>query len=153
MHRQMITHLIFRMNNILIDTCYWFALYNKRDNLHNKANNLLEYLTLCRVIIPYPSLYETINTRFAKNTEELKNFKNLLQNNNFSLIDDDDYKADALELSFSSALVLNRPLSLIDIIIRQMLSDKKLNINYLISFNVADFIDVCTKHKIEILSE
>jgi predicted nucleic acid-binding protein len=141
------------MNNILIDTGFWYALYNRRDSLYGKANEIYEYLSLGKVLVPYPSLYETINTRFAKDTQGLNDFKLLLERDNFELLDDNDYKTDALELTFNSALDLKRPFSLVDMIIRQMLSDEKLRVNYLISFNPGDFIDICGRRNITILSE
>jgi hypothetical protein len=48
---------------------------------------------------------------------------------------------------------LNRPLSLVDTVIREMLSDESLKIDYLITFNIKDFIDVCSRRNITILSE
>jgi predicted nucleic acid-binding protein len=141
------------MKNILVDTGFWYALYNERDSIyHRKAIDMYEYLSLGKILVPYPSLYETINTRFAKNIQGLQEFKILLEKNNFEVLDDDDYKNDALELTFKSAISLKRPFSMVDIIIRQMLSDEKLSINYLISFNPGDFIDICMRRNIEIIS-
>jgi predicted nucleic acid-binding protein len=140
------------MKNILIDTGFWIALYNERDSMYRKANEMYEYFSSAKILLPYPSLYETINTRFAKNTKGLQDFKILLEKSNFELLDDNDYKTDALELTFKSALDFKRPLSLVDLIIRQMLSDEKLKVNYLISFNPGDFIDICMRRNIEIKS-
>jgi predicted nucleic acid-binding protein len=142
------------MNNILIDTGFWYALYNEREKeYYNKAHELLDYLSLGNIIIPFPSLYETINTRFSKHIRGLEDFKRIIERNNAKLIDDSSYKSDALKLVFESSLLLKRPLSLVDLIIRLMLSDEKLDINYLISFNPKDFIDVCLKRRIQILSD
>jgi predicted nucleic acid-binding protein len=153
MHQWMKILLIYKMNNILVDTGFWYALYNERDSFYWKANEVSEYLSLGKVIIPYPSLYETISTRFTKNSQRLHDFKLLLERENFELFDDNDYKTDALELTFNSALDLKRPLSLVDMIIRQMLSDKNLRINYLFSFNPGDFVDICRKRDIKIISD
>jgi len=141
------------MDNVLIDTGFWIALYNERDKHYSKANELQEYLEIANVLVPYPSLYETINTRLTKKSLSLNDFKRQLEKNNFEIVQDDDYKADSLEITFNSSLINKRPLSLVDTIIRQMLADEHLNINYLISFNPGDFIDICTRRGIIIISD
>ena len=141
------------MKNILIDTGFWFGLYDKRDTYYNQANKLYEFLLLGRILIPYPSLYETINTRFAKNKEGIEAFEKIINRTEVTLIDDNDYKTEALELTMNSSIRMNKPYSLVDMIIRLMLSDKNLKIDYLISFNPNDFFDVCSKKNIEILYE
>ena len=141
------------MNNILIDSGFWYALYDRRDPYYSKAQEIFEFLTIGNVLIPFPSLYETVNTRFVKNAIGLRDFKRLISKPNIVLLDDQEYKSEALELIFKSALDLKKPYSLVDIIIRLMLSDEKLRVNYLISFNPGDFIDVCGKRSISMLSD
>lgn len=153
MLQQKIIQLTFNMNNILIDTGFWYALYTERDEHYAKANKLVEYLEMGNILIPYPSLYETINTRFSKNIAGLRDFKTRLEQSNFELLEDEEYKSDAIELTFDSSLNLKKPISLVDMVIRQMLADDKLSINYLITFNPGDFIDVCTRRGIAIISE
>ncbi len=111
------------MYNILIDTGFWFALYDKRDPNYWKAIDLFDYLSVCRIIIPYPSLYETINTRFVRNRQGLAEFKLLLNNNDVHLLDDSVYKFDALNLTFDSSIFKDKNYSLVDMVIRLMLSD------------------------------
>lgn len=139
------------MNNILVDTGFWFALYNERDTYYKKANELLDYLSLGNIIIPYPCLYETINTRFARNSNSLSDFKRLIEKNRITLLEDNQYKSEALDLTFNSSILLFKPYSLVDMVIRLILEDTNLKINYLITFNPEDFIDVCCKRRIEIL--
>lgn len=141
------------MNNILIDTGFWFALYDKRDQYYIRAQELFEYIHIGKIIIPYPSLYETINTQFVKNKQGLSEFKLLLNQNGIHLLDDSVYKTDALNLTLELSNSKDRNYSLVDMVIRLMLSDVSLNINYLISFNPGDFIDVCKRRMIEILYE
>lgn len=139
------------MNNILIDSGFWFGLYDKRDAYFNQANELYHYLSLGTILIPYPSLYETINTRFAKKKEGIEAFEKLINKPEVVLLDDNDYKSEALELTMNSAIRMNKPYSLVDMIIRLMLSDENLKIDYFISFNPYDFFDVCSKKGITIL--
>ena len=141
------------MNNILIDTGFWIALYDKRDPYYWRASDLFDYLSIGQILIPYPSLYETINTRFVRNKQGLSDFKVLISKADIHLLDDSIYKSDALDLTLNSSIFKDKHYSLVDMVIRLMLSDNRLNINYLISFNPGDFIDICSKRRIEILSE
>jgi len=141
------------MNNILIDTCFWYALYNPKDSDHHKANDLVDYLDLGKIVMPYPVLYETLNTKFTRNKLWVEGFEKILKNKNVQFIDDSDYKESALALTFDSVFIKNRPLSLVDIIIRIMLEDVNLKIDYLISFNTGDFIDLCRKKRIGFIYE
>lgn len=141
------------MNNILIDTGFWYGLYDRRDNFYHQANNLYEYLALGQILIPYPTIYETINTRFSKNKEGIESFEKLISEPNVILIDDSNYKGTALELTFNSSIRLNKPYSLVDMILRLILSDSTLKIDFLLSFNPEDFFDVCASRNISILTE
>ena len=139
------------MNKVIVDTGFWYALYDERDEYHQQAIKLFEYLSMSKIIIPFPSLYETINTRFAKKRVCMEEFEMLLKGENVVLLDDTDYKDEALELTIESSK-LKKPYSLVDMIIRLMLSDNNIDINYMLTFNKGDFIDVCLSKQIEILS-
>ncbi len=141
------------MNNILVDTCFWFALFDARDSNHQKATELLLYLELGNVILPYPTLYETINTRFTRNKDWVEEFGKVLKNKNVQIIQDVGYKEDGLLLTMDSILNKNRPISLVDMVIRLMLEDVNLKINYFITFNTKDFIDICHKKRIDLVNE
>jgi predicted nucleic acid-binding protein len=141
------------MNNIIIDTGYWYALFDARDEYHIEANELADYLELGNILIPYPTLYESINTRFSKRPEWMEEFKKIIERDNVTLIDDADYKESALNLTFETTLLQNRPISLVDTIIRIMLDDKNLKIDYLLSFNIGDFFDICQKRRIEFINK
>jgi hypothetical protein len=67
------------------------------------------------------------------------------------LVPDDDYREKALSNTYS--LVRKRPMALVDMSIRLMLEDVKLNINAMITFNVGDFVDICTSNRIELISK
>ncbi|MDN3724954.1 hypothetical protein QRD02_11210 [Aequorivita sp. SDUM287046] len=140
------------MNNIIIDTGYWYALFDSRDKYHIDANNLSEFLELGNVLIPYPTLYESLNTRFSKRRQWMEEFEKIIQRGNVTLVDDSDYKDIALNLTFETILLQNRPISLVDTIIRIMLDDKNLKIDYLLSFNLNDFFDVCQRRRIQVLN-
>lgn len=139
--------------NILVDTCFWYAYYDPRDEKHYIAKELIDYFEFGNIIIPYPTLYETINTRFSKHTEWIAPFNELIQNEKFKLIDDNDYREIALNQTFEYSIYNKRPISFVDMIIRMMLDDINLKIDAMITFNLEDFIDVCTSKNIEIISE
>ena len=139
------------MNNILIDTCYWFALFDNRDSNHVKASSMMEYLEIGQLIIPFPTLYETLNTRFVNKPKWMESFENILNRDNIHYLDDSHYKNIALSLMISSPTRRERPMSLVDLIIRLILEDVDNRIQYLISFNKRDFIDLCNKKGIPLI--
>jgi predicted nucleic acid-binding protein len=139
------------MNNIIVDTGFWYALYDSSDQHHSQALALAGYLELGNILIPFPTLYESINTRFSKQKEWMEEFEKLIEQENVIRLDDADYKDTALSLTFDTTLIQKRPISLVDSLIRVMLDDPRLKIDYLISFNVGDFADVCQRRGIEIL--
>ena len=52
--------------NVLIDTGFWYAYYDGSDEHHQEAQRVMGLLEKHRILIPFPSLYETIDTRFCK---------------------------------------------------------------------------------------
>lgn len=142
------------MSNILIDSGFWFALYNSHDQYHSKTFDMMEYINtdINTIIIPYPTLYETINTKFSSDIISMEKFRKILEDPNVFKLPDDDYREDALDLTFKHSLINKRNLSLTDNIIRLILDSEKFNIDYLITFNVKDFSDICQKKNIKILS-
>ncbi|GHT65997.1 hypothetical protein AGMMS50239_26750 [Bacteroidia bacterium] len=138
------------MTNILIDSCFWYSMFDKYDEHYNKVQHMQEYLEFGNIILPYPIIYETLNTRFVKRKEWLTTFNDLLKRESTVLVSDEPYKVKALSSVLSNT---TRPLSLVDMTIRLMLDDIDLNINALITFNVEDFIDICSNKRIELISK
>jgi predicted nucleic acid-binding protein len=136
--------------NIIADTGFWFALYEPRDSFYNNANETIELINDQNILMPWPCFYETINTRFAKRKDYMQSFEMFLNKANVTLISDEEYKERALELAFEYSKIGRRPFSLVDIILREILSDDTYKIDYLLTFNTGDFIDICNKRKIEI---
>lgn len=133
--------------NVLIDTGFWYAFYDGSDEHHEEAVRMMDRLEIHRILIPYPSLYETIDTRFCKRKEWVAHFSRLINSMHCTLIQDDSYKATSLELSVSSSLNHDRAISLVDMVIRQMIEDVNVKTDVIITFNPDDFVDVCRKHK------
>jgi predicted nucleic acid-binding protein len=136
--------------NVIADTGFWFALYEPRDIFYKNANEIAGFIKDQNVLVPWPSLYETINSRFAKRKDYMRTFEIFINKSNVSRIPDEDYRDRALELAFEYSRVGKRTFSLVDIILREILLDDSYKIDYLLTFNTGDFIDVCNKRKIEI---
>lgn len=137
--------------NIIADSCFWFALYNIRENKrHEIARNIYQGLGKYKIIVPYPTLYETLNSEFVDNTQRLNDFLTKLNSRNFEPIDDTDYKKKALE-KLSEERKNGKQFSLVDSIIREMIEDQKLKIRFILTFNRRDFEDLSRKKNIPIL--
>ena len=143
---------IKRPERILVDTGFWIALYNERDGYHNDAEELFQLIVDTNIIIPWPTLYETINTRLAKNYKGINKFEKIIKMPNTMLLEDVEYKERALQFSIENSTKAIRPISLVDAIIREIIEDVNINIDYLITYNRGDFIDLCQKRKVEILN-
>lgn len=143
------------MSNALIDTCVWYACYEPKEReRHDFALKFIEkWLQRDRIIVPHPTLYEVINTRFSKQEKRMVRFRELLTKPNVKVVSDDKYKGKALNQTFDFSERRKRPMSFVDMIIRLMLEDTNLKINALATFNEKDFCDVCNKKNIELISK
>jgi len=139
------------VEHLLADTGLWYALFDARDPYHHAAREKAEYLDMFRVVVPWPILYETLRTRFVRNTKALGYFESYIKKSHITFLDDSPYRDAALGLAFQSALVLMRPLSLVDCAIRLVLDDVNTKIDYLVTFNERDFLDICQRRGIEIV--
>ena len=134
---------------IIIDTCFWYAFYDATDSYHAEAETKANYLENSTILLPWPCLYETVNTRFAKNTAAIKQFEALLRRSHVERISDQPYRETALEAVFRSASF--RSMALVDMVIRLILEDIDVRKHGLLTFNQKDFVDLCRKHQIELL--
>lgn len=139
------------MNNILIDTCFWYAFFDASDEHYDKAQKMADYLKSGILVLPFPVLYETLDTRFCNRKEWVILFNEIINRNTTTLVPDDNYREKALRNTFFTND--RRPMSLVDMTIRFMLEDVNLNLNALITFNKKDFIDICHSKRIELISE
>jgi len=139
------------MQNVLADTGIWYALFDSRDEHYEDAIGKADYLDLHQVVVPWPVLYETLGTRFVKNSLAFGAFERYLKKPHISFLDDGAYREQALRVSLDSSLRHSRPLSLVDCAIRLILEDVDVKIDYLATFNKRDFADVCRKRSIEII--
>ena len=135
------------MKNVLLDSGFWFALLTEGDQHHERAVEIFNQREGLRFLIPFPSLYETVNTKFVKekNHQILRAHINSLA---IELVHDDRYKQDAYDTTLQQT---KRDLSLVDMVIRLMLEDPDLHIEALVTFNPKDFVDICQNRQVEMI--
>ena len=138
------------MEYALVDTGVWYAVFDSRDQNHSEGCGIADVLEILNVVVPWPTLYETLRSRFVKNTPALQGFERMLVLPNVVRLDDSPYRDEALDLMFESS-TKRRPLSLVDCLIRLVLDDGSVNIRYLAKFNRGDFRDVCHRRSIEMI--
>lgn len=134
---------------ILTDTGFWYAFYDTRDPHHEQAERNGDVLETSTVLLPWPCLYETFNTRFVKNTIAVKRFEALLRQAHVVRLSDEPYREAALDAVMTTAA--SRSMALVDMVIRLILDDTNVRKHGLLTFNHRDFSDLCRKHQIEML--
>ena len=133
---------------IAADTCFWFALFDPSDSYHSEATILAEDLDIHQLVIPWPTLYEALNTRLLRRRHDLSRFKTMVEKPSTVLVEDGAYRDASLRF------VLNmkyHTYSLVDHVIRSMIEDRSVKIDALITFNAKDFRDVCASRGVELL--
>lgn len=140
------------MKRLLVDTCIWYALLDKQDEHFKYADRIENTLNTHQLIVPYPVLYETLNTRFSHNVYNQceRIFRFLNDPNKCVKIPDDTYREKAMAI-FEQNTNQSQKLALVDIIIRLMMDDVNLGPLTVYSFNIGDFIDKYTD-KVEVMS-
>jgi predicted nucleic acid-binding protein len=140
--------------NLLLDTGFWYALYDSGDTYYENAQILAELLQLDihNLIIPWPCLYETLNTRFVKRRAWFDSFAAYANRNNTLQLPDEAYRQDALMRVFRNSTP-RLSLSLVDEVIRSVLLDTSIKIDAIVTFNPRYFSDICYKRNIELIFE
>jgi predicted nucleic acid-binding protein len=139
------------LENALADTGLWYAMFDRRDQYHSEAKVKAEALGPFQIVLPWPTLYETLRTKFVRNRTALGQFERYLKRPNVTYLDDSSFRKAAFEMALESSLRQNRPLSMVDCLIRLLLEDINTRISYLATLNDRDFADVCRKKGIEII--
>lgn len=136
----------------LVDTGFWIALLNERDRHHEDALKKSEILRNLTYILPWPTLYETLNTRLARRPNLVKKFvSGFLKRPNARIWDDGPYREAALEKTLSDEVTKRLHLSLVDNVLREIIADRNVRLSCLFTFNVGDFADVCKRRNLEMI--
>ncbi len=122
--------------NILIDTGFWIALFDPRGNPHQEmeVERIAEVIKDENFVIPFPTLYEFVNSRLSRRGSKIQ-FENILKSPNVQLLSDDEYKEEALENFFLNSKHSNLDISLVDEILKLIIIDPNVNIDYIVSFD------------------
>jgi predicted nucleic acid-binding protein len=125
------------MFNIIIDTGFWIALFDPAKNpINNKeANRIADEIENHNLIIPFPTLYEFINSRLSRRESKMA-FEKILASPKVIKLSDSKYKDQALKNFFHNSKFANNDVSLVDEIIKLIILDKKLKIDYLAAFDI-----------------
>lgn len=134
---------------VIADSGFWYAFYDGRDQHYREAQEKADLLETSTILIPWPCLYETFNTRFAKNARAVRHLGNLLRQARVVRLSDEPYREAALEVAIASAQT--RSFALVDVVIRLILDDVNVRKDGLLTFNQGDFGDLCRKNQIEML--
>lgn len=126
---------------ILADSCFWYALFSKNDQYHSSAISVYNKIEKSNFILPWPILYEVIDTTFIKNKIGFGNFIRILKYPNYIRLDDSKYREIAFEKTESYSTKNSRYISLVDCVLREILKDINVRVDYFITSNQKDFID------------
>jgi len=150
------------MSNYCVDSGFLFALYGRRDqrNYRERARGYFRHFTnrANRFVLPWPVMYEAVNTEVASYRPGLEAFERTLRDfegaEQLVKVDDVPYRDRALQecLGQFGRDIRGRALSLVDCVLRLILSDRTFRLDGLITLDVRHFRDVCLSRNITILS-
>jgi predicted nucleic acid-binding protein len=124
--------------NILVDTGFWIALFDPHDDPKNciEAERIAKMIEQENLVIPFPTLYEFVNSKFSRK-ESVTEFENLLNRPTINLLSDVEYKENAISNFFEKHRYTYSDLSLVDEILKLILHDKNIQIDYIVTFDSA----------------
>lgn len=130
---------------------------DETDENHARAERLfLEYLDVVQnqLLVPWPILYESISTKMVKNRKRMdmlnKDWETLERERRLVLLNDLHFRDKAITESFKELQKepgRYRALSLVDRVIRNILSEADIKIDGFITFDPGDFMDVCKRFR------
>jgi len=134
----------------VVDTGFLYALFDSDDPYYLDAASKIELVEALPLLMPWPCLYEAVNTRFVKNQKQVQKLDRLLKRPNVKFLSDMEYRDRAYEITMEWGQKGRRRISLVDMVIRLMLDNVNLHIGYLFTSDLRDFQDICRKRGIEL---
>jgi len=138
------------------------ALYGEHGEQHDRASAWFEQLFARpghQLLLPWPALYEAINTRLVRDPRQLdvmeRDWILLRRNGRLDYLSDEPYREDALEEIFAETRRPKRSyrqLSLADRVIRALLADVALRVDVLPTNDESAFHDICRIRGLEMIS-
>ncbi len=138
----------------LVDTSFLYALYDTRDRHHARVEKLERELRHCHLVLAWPILYETINSRldglFRRSAHYAAHLSDLIRSARATLLDDSGYRERALHRSFEvwEDTNNNEKVSLVDRVLRLAIEDTALNIDSVLSLDGRDFRKLCRENNL-----
>jgi len=148
--------------NYCVDSGFLFALYSDRDqrDYRERARDYFKHFAnrANRLVLPWPVMFEAINTRVAGYKPGLESFARTLREfrdaDQLVKVDDAPYRERALDecLTQFARQVRGRALSLVDCVLRLILADRAFRLDGFITVDVGHFRDVCLSRNITVYS-
>lgn len=138
------------MPNVLVDTGVWIRLFDRRDGgpgAREDVEALFDLVRVHTIILPWPIAFETLRTRLVRNKIATRLLEREMKAPNITFLDDRDYRDEAFRIAVESSRI-GRPLSMVDCLLRLIMDDVNVKINYFATYNDADFSDVCAGRRI-----
>src|ERR1035437_4158842 len=108
---------------IIIDTGFWIALLDPKDfDNKDEAERIAEEIKDEDLIIPFPTLYEFVNSRLSRRDSKIQ-FETILNRTNIVRLSDTEYKEKALENFFLKSNSEYYDVSLVDEVIKLIIDD------------------------------
>ena len=140
-------------NTLLVDTGFFIALFNPRDQHHAAACEKQDWLEMLSIVIPWPILYETIDTRFARRPATIARFESIIHAPETEFLDDRPYRLEAYEDTLAQAKAQRHSRSLVDSVLCAILADTNVRIDAMLTFNFRDFGHICNLRGVELLTD
>jgi predicted nucleic acid-binding protein len=144
---------------ICVDACFLIGLYDKDDQHHAIAVNQFESMfgessKRHVMIAPWPVLYECLGTRYVRDSRKSSIFNQrwsfLLESDQLQLLDDSSFRDIAVDEHLTSQ---SRNISLVDRVLRAMITDSRRFFDYFVTYNTDDFSDACREGSIVLVNE
>jgi predicted nucleic acid-binding protein len=136
---------------VLVDTGAWIALFDESSGDHEEIIKYADVIEAFPLIVPWPIVYETLRTRFARRPAWVTAFNSSISRAGVTLVDDSMYRVDAFSLTVDYATRRKRDISMVDMLCRLLIEAPDVKVDCLITPNKKDFVDVCYANGVEIL--
>lgn len=136
------------IRGVIGDTGFWIEAFDPAGKYHRAAAGALEDLRDAVILMPWPILYEVLRTKTVKHQRMTAAFERVVRQPKVIRIDDAKYRQSALEETIRQAASGRRTISLVDMVVRAVMSDVDYRVTRLLTFNAGDFADVCRDRRI-----
>ncbi len=141
------------IDTVLVDTGAWIALCDASDANHPAVAGYADVIEVHPLVVPWPIMYESLRTRFTRRPAWVTAFHALVGSGRrgVSLVDDAEYRDDAYSLTVEYATRLKRDVSMVDMLCRLLIEDRRVRVDVLLTTNRRDFADVCYANGVEMI--